>query len=459
MYQLDFDKIDKFIDKSGKYTFRRRSVTSVLPLPTREPERVKFDRGFSSITGGIIRKLHGKSLFIETSHGIVEDIISNGKFNDEESKLLFTHYLEEQIKELHLGRVTSLNQLERIPLSENENERKGEIDFINFFFDTFIRNEVVRVQKILQRQDDSDLISEILSLSTSDSAVKNKSIVTYPNFFPNLREQFIKDLDNLASNSSFLVNHISLFFVHYTFIAMSQLILQTNKMTRFCQDKFLPVYYILQWETPAKWRNSYRQGNKMLIGEMDGFFAHEHALNILGMNTISDEEKPNQFYHDIQHQLKEAGFEAERKYIQSIYKWLTEVYEVKTNINVEKYSDDKTLEMAFDDLFSAIKTGISSEINSRYQKSFQTIVSKFFRKHGGSLGTILSLSQEHLLMLVAVSITEDRIELKQLWTELEKRGVWLDFHSKEEVVKVLDKLNYMEKKSDSGDAQYVKSIL
>lgn len=124
-----------------------------------------------------------------------------------------------------------------------------------------------------------------------------------------------------------------------------------------------------------------------------------------------------------------------------------------------EYSDDKTLEMAFDDLISAIKTGISNEINSRYQKAFQAIVSKFFRKHGGSLGTILSLSQEHLLMLIAVSITEDRIELKQLWTELEKRGVWLDFHSKEEVVKVLDKLNYMEKKSDSGDAQYVKSIL
>ena len=62
-------------------------------------------------------------------------------------------------------------------------------------------------------------------------------------------------------------------------------------------------------------------------------------------------------------------------------------------------------------------------------------------------------------MLVAVSITEERVELKQLWKELENRGVWLDHHSKEEVVKMLDKLNYMEKKSDSGDAQYVKSIL
>ena len=75
------------------------------------------------------------------------------------------------------------------------------------------------------------------------------------------------------------------------------------------------------------------------------------------------------------------------------------------------------------------------------------------------MGTLLSLTQEQLLLLVAVSVGNERIDLKQLWKEFEQRGVWLDHHSKEEVVQVLDKLNYMEKKSDSGDAQYVKSIL
>ncbi|MEH7481816.1 DNA phosphorothioation-dependent restriction protein DptG [Neobacillus drentensis] len=457
VYQLDFDKITKFIEKSGKYTFRRRSVTSILPLPTREPERAKFNLGFSSITGGVIRKVYGKNVFVDTSDASIEDILANGKFPDEESKTLFTHYLKEQIKELHLGKITNLHQLGSIPLTENEDERKGEIDLINFLFDTFIRNEEGRVREILQSQVDADLLSEIMDLSPENAASKNKSSASYASLFPHLQEQFLKDLENLAKNTSFLVDHISLLFVHYTFATMSQLILQTNKVTRFSQDELLPVYYILQWEKAAKWRDSYKQGNKMLIGEMDGFFAHEHALNILGMNTFSNVS--NQYYHDIYRQLKEAGPEAEQDYIQSVYKWLREVYKEKTNIDVAEYSEEKTLEMAFDDLIRAVKKGISNEINSRYSKAFQAIVSKFFRKHGGSLGTILSLSQEHLLMLVAASITDERIELKQLWQELEKRSVWLDHHSKEEVVKVLDKLNYMEKKSDSGDAQYVKSIL
>ncbi|WP_249870849.1 DNA phosphorothioation-dependent restriction protein DptG [Oceanobacillus saliphilus] len=456
-YLLDRDKIDQFIYKNGKYTFRRRSVTYVLPLPTREPERAKFERGYSAITGGVIRKVNGKNVHVESNDDIIEDIVASGKFQDEESKTLFTHFLKDQVKELKEGKITSLSQLERIPLTDNVKEQKGEIDLIHFFFDTFIRDNAEQIKEILQHHDDSDLITEILDLSVSDSAKQKKSSNYYHCLFPELKEQFIRDLENLAKNPSFLVGNLSMLFVHYTFVAMSQLILQTNKVTAFNQDELQPVYYILQWEKAAKWRDSYRYGNKMLLNEIDGFFAHEHALNILGMNTFSKEN--NQFYHDLKEKLREAGPEAEKQFIESIYSWLSEVYQVNTNIDVEKYTENKTLDVAFQDIIAAIRKGVSNEVNSRYYKAFEAIISKFFRKHGGSLGTILSLSQEQLLLLVAVSITKDRIELKQLWEELEKRGVWLDHHSKEEVVKVLDKLNYMEKKSDSGDAQYVKTIL
>lgn len=456
-YQLDKDRIDKFIYKNEKYTFKRRSITYILPLPTREPERAKFEKGFSAIAGGVIRKVNGKDVHVETSDGMLDDMIESGKFQDEESKTLFTHFLKDRVEELKEGKITSLSQLERIPLSDNVNEQKGEIDLINFIFDTFIREDIVRVRNILQNHDDSDLITEILDLSASDSTEAKKSITKYRCFFPDLKEQFIRDLENLSKNPSFLVYRITMLLLHYTFVAISQLILQTNKRTNFNEKELQPVYYILRWEKAAKWRDSYRYGNKMLLGEIEGFFAHEHALNILGMNTFSDNR--NQFYHDIEEKLSEAGPEAEKQFIHSIYSWLSEVYEVKTSIEVNTDTTDATLETAFSDFADAIKKGISKEVNSRYYKAFEAIISKFFRKNGGSLGTILSLSQEQLLMLVAVSIPKERIELKQLWVELQKRGVWLDYHSKEEVVKVLDKLNYMEKKSDSGDAQYVKTVL
>ena len=72
---------------------------------------------------------------------------------------------------------------------------------------------------------------------------------------------------------------------------------------------------------------------------------------------------------------------------------------------------------------------------------------------------MLNMTQEMLLMITAVCIKEDKITLKDLFKEYERRGLFLDSYSQVEVIDLLGKLNLIDKKSDSGDAQYVKSIL
>ncbi|MBY1914559.1 DNA phosphorothioation-dependent restriction protein DptG, partial [Clostridioides difficile] len=52
-----------------------------------------------------------------------------------------------------------------------------------------------------------------------------------------------------------------------------------------------------------------------------------------------------------------------------------------------------------------------------------------------------------------------KIKLKELFEEYEKRGIYFDRDSQSKVVELFEKLNIIEKKSDSGDAQYVRSIL
>ncbi|CDB75025.1 dnd system-associated protein 1 [Clostridium sp. CAG:265] len=78
---------------------------------------------------------------------------------------------------------------------------------------------------------------------------------------------------------------------------------------------------------------------------------------------------------------------------------------------------------------------------------------------GGSYGYMLNMTQEILLMITAICIKEDKITLKDLFKEYERRGLFLDSYSQVEVIDLLGKLNLIDKKSDSGDAQYVKSIL
>ena len=50
------------------------------------------------------------------------------------------------------------------------------------------------------------------------------------------------------------------------------------------------------------------------------------------------------------------------------------------------------------------------------------------------------------------------MRLNELFGEFARRGIGMDRQTRECVVEYYERLNIIEKKSDSGDAQYVKGI-
>lgn len=73
---------------------------------------------------------------------------------------------------------------------------------------------------------------------------------------------------------------------------------------------------------------------------------------------------------------------------------------------------------------------------------------------------MLNLSEETLIFLTKLCIkNQEQMRLKDVFREMELRGVYLDNQSKEQAAIYYEKLNLIEKKSDSGDAKYVKRIL
>lgn len=54
---------------------------------------------------------------------------------------------------------------------------------------------------------------------------------------------------------------------------------------------------------------------------------------------------------------------------------------------------------------------------------------------------------------------DGKIRLTKLFEEFENRGLLFDRESKKHIVELFEKMNLLEKRSDSGDAQYVKYIL
>lgn len=73
---------------------------------------------------------------------------------------------------------------------------------------------------------------------------------------------------------------------------------------------------------------------------------------------------------------------------------------------------------------------------------------------------MLNITDDTLLLLTVVSIGHrDSMSLTELFGQFERRGVFMDETTKEEVARFFEKRSMLDKKSDSGETQYVKRIL
>ena len=73
---------------------------------------------------------------------------------------------------------------------------------------------------------------------------------------------------------------------------------------------------------------------------------------------------------------------------------------------------------------------------------------------------VLNLTERDIIFLTKISLGDlKQMKLTDLFQEYESRGIFLDNTSQEFLQEFFTRLNLIDKKSDSGDAQYVKRIL
>ncbi|MDS9471543.1 DNA phosphorothioation-dependent restriction protein DptG [Sporosarcina pasteurii] len=453
-YTIQSDRVNRLMGvdlEQKKYSNGRRGRVHLLPFPTRN-DRTEFENGFMPVVAGAMRKLFGEEIEIEGHATRTEDVLQSIQFREETTERRFENYLEKELQNISSGHIQDLSQLKFIPLSSEERARKGELDLAHFVHDTFLAPYAEEFIEKLNELEPQNILLNLLSTETEQPTKGVDKL--YGNHLPRIVEQFREDFLLLLKHPSFCMQYIDLLFVHYTYIVITQLVLQVSRFEQFNEENWIDLYFFYQEEKAARWRDGYKWGYRRVQTEMANFFAHEHLLNIVSEVSFSDER--NLLYHDIAQHLKDE--EAEGQYIESVNKWMKEVYIPLREVS-RNYEESSTLSGLFQEMYEQIKPNISNEINSRYPKGLDELFNKYFYKHGGSLGKLNSLNQSQVLLLVAISVGESRLELNRLWDELEIRGVYLDHKTREVFVELLDGLNYIEKKSDSGDAQYVKPIL
>ena len=169
---------------------------------------------------------------------------------------------------------------------------------------------------------------------------------------------------------------------------------------------------------------------------------------------------------ELNDEFNEYGDEDKQECLKWLKKWIDDylyVKDISTLSGNSRIDIPENVDNEFGDvvnlLSSTLYEGVDQAVRSRYSLNIREIAKLYFLKNRGVHGSILNLTQDMFLVITSLCIKEDKIKLNHLFGEYEKRGLFFDKYSKEKIVDLLNNLNLIDKKSDSGDAQYVKSIL
>ena len=455
MYDSNIQELKKSLSMTNEGIKHKIGVKSkFFPFTTNE-RYVINQKETSGTVAELVRLINGKQLDATEINidEIIKKIMSLVQIEDENDE----GYLYEIIKEQIMNEDGSRN-IFHYKLYNYINSNKKEQKIAKFLYDIDFKN-MDYFNEIYNEIQDEDVITKLIleGMDQADYLIDkrlNKNEDVYENKLTFITKLAYEDFKFLSTNKEFFLEYFERLVYFYYFYYLIQLCIKINKRFNVDYNKVEETYYLLDWEKAGKNRKSTLKGYKDIRSRGEDLWVNlnviEHSNFLMGTENYNLVE--------IEEYFKSLEEDKKKEYLETLKEWIKE-YKICTQ---QEYND---IELDFNILMNEIIKSVSVKLSEpgRGRRLFNNVeeIGKlyFLKSRGGSYGYMFNLTQETVLMLTAICVKEEKITLKALFEEYNKRGVFLDKESKELVVKFLEKLNLIDKKSDSGDAQYVKSIL
>ncbi|VYT75258.1 DNA phosphorothioation-dependent restriction protein DptG [Intestinibacter bartlettii] len=455
MYDSNIQELKKSLSMTNEGIKHKIGVKSkFFPFTTNERYIIN-QKETSGTVAELVRLINGKQLDATEINidEIIKKIMSLVQIEDENDE----GYLYEIIKEQIMNEDGSRN-IFHYKLYNYINSNKKEQKIAKFLYDIVFKN-MDYFNEIYNEIQDEDVITKLIleGMDQADYLIDkrlNKNEDVYENKLTFITKLAYEDFKFLSTNKEFFLEYFERLVYFYYFYYLIQLCIKINKRFNVDYNKVEETYYLLDWEKAGKNRKSTLKGYKDIRSRGEDLWVNlnviEHSNFLMGTENYNLVE--------IEEYFKSLEEDKQKEYLETLKEWIKE-YKICTQ---QEYND---IELDFNILMNEIIKSVSVKLSEpgRGRRLFNNVeeIGKlyFLKSRGGSYGYMFNLTQETVLMLTAICVKEEKITLKALFEEYNKRGVFLDKESKELVVKFLEKLNLIDKKSDSGDAQYVKSIL
>lgn len=458
--------------KKNKLVDNWQEGIRVLPFSSNPSSAVDRGAGIEGPTGLFFRILGNEAVSEiedpQSTERAVETYLSSQKKMSEQQVATFIDIMKDILfinGSLNITDTSFLKYLpivpndESIPKKTRDKYKSGQTKLANLLC-SLCENEID-----FSGHDNTNIFTKVLkealgSVNTGFGKGVKASEVYYA--LPYVKKSFNEDLKWLMSlESSVIIRHIHLFLHFYICYELLQSIPKLTYKNRNT-EKTEPFYFILQSEKASASHDGVRNWKeKMPKGLLDKVFGHSQALDIL--NSVLGRSVG--FYKEIIDSLIQTPFEENRDACET----LLNIYQKeKRNVFSNRSSESASIEeidtsvSSYEDFVEKLErlcVGLQSpSYISRMRKKIIDVLSiRFLQLRRGNY--VLVLDNEMLLFLIAMITKSERIKVEDMYKKFNEYGIIFNLGTKNAIESYLLKLNLLDRKSDSGEAQYVKVVL
>lgn len=287
---------------------------------------------------------------------------------------------------------------------------------------------------------------------------------TYFPVISDVQEKFKKDFYFMLQKDMTSKEDFSNLFSLYYFYYVAQTCITLDHFCQGSRNTPVQLYYALDWEKVSKNRLCCSDGWEKLQVNINHMFSHAITLEIINQHV---DENLMYDYIMLQEYINKNPNEdvlianeiekAENCYTSAVgdYKKFNDIKYILTGSKT-----DAALRHLFKCVEEQFLNTDRKRANQFYNEKFTEFCKVRWVKNRRKSGLVLNLTESDIIFLTKISLqNKDKIRLIDLYKEYEYRGIFLDNTSKGYLQDFFTKLNLIDKKSDSGDAQYVKRIL
>lgn len=467
-----FTEFYKETTKGKEFHDSFRSSVLVLPF-TSNPSTSNYDRtcGLRGITGEFFRRSKDRQA------KAIEDFEKNAVIPVRSYLENVKHMKDKQIDDFvdimtdimyTDGALTIINPsfLKFIPLSNGTTKSKkyehGQRTLAEYLSSMLTPKDLLI--NILSKQTNlfNDIIINSLNSPDAQYATDNEYII-----IPFIRESFCEDLKWLLEREdSVVIKYIHIFLHFYLCYSISQTVayLDPRKYENAISEP-IKMYYILSSEHSSESRDAVLNGwNKYVNKEAEEkLFGRIEALDIInGMlggsigfyNDVFNRFNMIEFTDEVKSKLEEVLNAYQRDKRAQLESRESSKFELPDEIDTEVHS--------YGDFIEKLAVLCTTLQSKEYESKLKTRINNIMKirllstRRGRE---VLNLDDEMLFFLMAMISKGKRIKLEDLYIGFSKYGILFDFETKNAIESYLMKLNLLERKSDSGEAQYVTIVL